>query len=192
MFFEARIRASLVPCGLPKKAEGVGLSSPAKLRVSSLTASMACTYSEQHVSRHLPIVEVLSSSFGNLSDGCDSSGTHFNPDDATHGAPNALVRHVGDLGNIEADDEGVAKLSLTDYEISLRGYKSIIGYVMAKIYTRNHISHYHCRRTLIIHGGEDDLGLGGTPMSPINGNSGAKVACGIIGEISRHRTSLCN
>ena len=32
-----------------------------------------------------------------------SAGGHFNPHKMEHGAPDAAKRHVGDLGNIEAD-----------------------------------------------------------------------------------------
>lgn len=36
-------------------------------------------------------------------------------------------------------------------------------------------------RAVVIHSGQDDLGLGGTPLSNTTGNSGARVACGVIG-----------
>lgn len=37
------------------------------------------------------------------------------------------MRHVGDLGNVEADSNGVAKVDITDKLISLTGAHSIIG-----------------------------------------------------------------
>jgi Cu-Zn family superoxide dismutase len=37
------------------------------------------------------------------------------------------VRHVGDLGNIEADSNGVAKVDISDKLISLTGAHNIIG-----------------------------------------------------------------
>jgi len=37
------------------------------------------------------------------------------------------VRHVGDLGNVEADSNGVAKVDITDKLISLTGAHNIIG-----------------------------------------------------------------
>lgn len=36
-------------------------------------------------------------------------------------------------------------------------------------------------RAVVIHSGQDDLGLGGTPLSNTTGNSGSRVACGVIG-----------
>lgn len=36
-------------------------------------------------------------------------------------------RHVGDLGNVEAGDDGIAKVNITDKMISLAGPLSIIG-----------------------------------------------------------------
>lgn len=65
--------------------------------------------------------------FGDNTNGCTSAGPHFNPLGKEHGAPNADVRHVGDLGNIEADASGVAKVNITDSLISLSGPNSIIG-----------------------------------------------------------------
>lgn len=36
-------------------------------------------------------------------------------------------RHAGDLGNIEADSEGQAEVTITDYVVSLMGEYSVIG-----------------------------------------------------------------
>uniref|UniRef100_A0A3G1STG5 Superoxide dismutase [Cu-Zn] n=1 Tax=Sclerodermus guani TaxID=380176 RepID=A0A3G1STG5_9HYME len=100
---------------------------------------------------------------GDLSEGCKSLGGHFNPDNATHGAPEDTVRHVGDLGNVEADASGVAKVDITDTVISLSGANNILG------------------RSFVIHSGEDDLGKGNSSLSLTTGNAGDRWACGIIG-----------
>ena len=86
-----------------------------------------------------------------------SAGGHFNPEDKDHGGPHADVRHVGDLGNLEAGDNGSAQYQYTDSLISLNGPHSIVG------------------RAIIVHAGEDDL------TSQPTGNAGARVACGVIG-----------
>jgi len=80
-----------------------------------------------------------------------------------HGGRFDMVRHVGDLGNNEADSNGVANFSFTDNRISLHGPHNIIG------------------RTLVVHNGTDDLGRGGTDESRKTGSAGAGVACGVIG-----------
>lgn len=59
--------------------------------------------------------------------GCTSAGAHFNPHQKDHGGPDDEVRHVGDLGNVEADSNGVAKVEISDKLISLSGGHSIIG-----------------------------------------------------------------
>ena len=101
--------------------------------------------------------------FGDNTNGCISAGAHFNPEGKDHGAPNASVRHVGDLGNVEAGDNGVAKVDIRDSVISLEGPNSIIG------------------RTLVVHADPDDLGVTTHELSKTTGNAGARVACGVIG-----------
>lgn len=101
--------------------------------------------------------------FGDNTNGCISAGAHFNPYTKEHGAPDSDVRHVGDLGNIEAGGDGVAKVNITDKVISLEGDRSILG------------------RTLVVHADQDDLGKGGHELSKTTGNAGARVACGVIG-----------
>ncbi len=78
--------------------------------------------------------------FGNLSNACHTAGAHYNPFGKTHGGPCDEERHVGDLGNIEADNNGNAKFEIIDSLIKLTGQYSIIG------------------RSIIVHEGEDDLG----------------------------------
>lgn len=85
-----------------------------------------------------------------------SAGDHFNPKHAKHGDRAASERHAGDLGNITARDDGTAHLEYVDTHLSLSGPDSIIG------------------RSVIVHAGPDDL------TSQPSGNSGARVACGII------------
>ena len=80
--------------------------------------------------------------FGDLSNGCASTGVHFNPTGKTHGAPSDNERHVGDLGNIIADDEGTAKFDFSDTCLRLNGPNSIIG------------------RSVVVYNDIDDFGLG--------------------------------
>jgi Cu-Zn family superoxide dismutase len=86
-----------------------------------------------------------------------SAGGHFNPSGGPHGGPKSPMRHDGDLGNIEANAQGVAKLEMTDHMIKLNGPYSIIG------------------RSIVIHAGEDDL------KTQPTGNAGARAGCGVIG-----------
>lgn len=85
-----------------------------------------------------------------------SAGGHFNPTGAKHGAPDALDRHVGDLGNLVADKDGHAHFEVVDKIISLNGPHTIVG------------------RSVIVHALPDDY------VSQPAGNAGGRVACGII------------
>lgn len=68
--------------------------------------------------------DVLSNFFAS---GCTSAGPHFNPFGKEHGSPSDSERHVGDLGNITAGPDGVAKINICDSAISLNGPLNVIG-----------------------------------------------------------------
>ncbi|GAV07483.1 SOD_CuZN9 [Ramazzottius varieornatus] len=106
-------------------------------------------------------------SFGDLSRGCETAGPHFNPEGNHHGSPDDVQyqAHAGDLGNIYVPDYGAADFSITTPLISL--YPPAPTLVVG--------------RTLVIHEKPDDLGRGGDQTSRETGNSGARLACGIIG-----------
>ncbi len=54
---------------------------------------------------------------GDLSDGCTSLSSHFDPFEEDHGGPDSCHRHVGDLGNLQADENGVAVINQIDHKI---------------------------------------------------------------------------
>ncbi|KAB5561749.1 hypothetical protein DKX38_006706 [Salix brachista] len=90
--------------------------------------------------------------YGDTTNGCMSTGSHFNPNKLTHGAPEDEIRHAGDLGNIVANADGVAEVTIVDSQIPLIGPNAVIG------------------RALVVHELEDDLGKGmkaqnGVPVS---------------------------
>ena len=98
---------------------------------------------------------------GDLSEGCKSTCSHYNPDGSDHGDATSKTRHRGDLGNIRVLENGVCN----DTFIANVNVYEIIG------------------RGLILHEGEDDLGKGGNEESLKTGNAGKRIACGVIGLI---------
>ncbi|EER11969.1 conserved hypothetical protein [Perkinsus marinus ATCC 50983] len=100
--------------------------------------------------------------FADFSNGCASTGGHYNPFYNTHGDRNSRVRHVGDMGNIKADRNGRARGSFYHDLIVLNGPTSSLN------------------RAVVLHAGQDDLGQGGNAGSKTTGNSGARLACGPI------------
>ncbi|KAI3422019.1 Superoxide dismutase [Cu-Zn] [Globodera pallida] len=101
--------------------------------------------------------------FGDLSKACMAAGAHFNPHGKRHGAPNAAERHVGDLGNVVANAEGVAVVDIRDHVVALNGVNNVVG------------------RALVVHDKGDDLGLGGNEESTKTGNAGKRFGCGVVG-----------
>jgi Cu-Zn family superoxide dismutase len=85
-----------------------------------------------------------------------SAGGHFNPKGTPHAGPDSEVRHIGDLGNIDADANGNATYHRLDHHLVFEGEDSILG------------------RAVIVHAGRDDY------TTQPTGGSGVRVACGVI------------
>jgi len=83
-----------------------------------------------------------------------AAGGHFNPGDTAHGGPQDEEHHAGDLGNIEANQDGVAQVDIHAPWLKL---------------------HYVIGRSIVVHAGEDDL------QSQPSGDAGPRVAMGVIG-----------
>jgi Cu-Zn family superoxide dismutase len=96
--------------------------------------------------------------FGDCSDMAKamSAGGHYNPDGHQHGAPGP-TSHVGDMGNVDADAAGTAKVDVMLPDASITGKNPILG------------------RSVILHAKVDDL------KTQPSGNSGDRVACAVIG-----------
>jgi Cu-Zn family superoxide dismutase len=96
--------------------------------------------------------------FGDISaPDASSAGGHFNPNNTKHGAPADFKRHAGDLGNLEANEDGKAHYERIDVHPTFVGSHNILG------------------RAVIIHQNEDDFETQPT------GNAGPRIACGVIG-----------
>lgn len=86
-----------------------------------------------------------------------SAGGHFNPRGKPHAAPTTMDRHTGDMPMLVADAAGNATLVVELDLITIgSGENDIVG------------------RGLIVHKDPDDFATQPT------GNSGARVACGVI------------
>lgn len=86
-----------------------------------------------------------------------SAGGHFNPTGQPHGNPAAGAHHGGDMPMLEADASGNATLDVTLDTITIgTGANGIVG------------------RSIIVHKDADDY------KTQPTGNSGARVACGVI------------
>ncbi len=89
------------------------------------------------------------------------AGAHFDPmGTMKHGSPYGIdhTNHAGDLENTVVDEDGDGYADMTDRHITLApGVSSVVG------------------RSIIIHANEDAF-----TNDPVNGGSGARVACGVI------------
>jgi len=97
---------------------------------------------------------------GACSDNGKDAGGHFNPTAQEHGKGMTMDGHAGDLGNIEADSDGKAHMAVEDRYLALDGADSVVGL------------------SLVVHADPDDF------ATQPSGNSGARIACGVI-----HRTT---
>lgn len=95
--------------------------------------------------------------FGVWSEDGMASGGHYNPTNQPHAGHDATERHVGDFGNITADANGVAKLTLEDSGVRFSGPTSVLG------------------RGVVVHEKADDL------KTQPSGDAGARLAVGVIG-----------
>ncbi|KAG8591587.1 hypothetical protein GDO81_000229 [Engystomops pustulosus] len=94
--------------------------------------------------------------YGDLSNGCDSTGGHYNPLFKDHPG------HPGDFGNFRVRN-GKIQLHQTNLEATLFGPYTVLG------------------RSIVVHKSADDLGKGGNQASLENGNAGPRLACCVIG-----------
>ena len=96
---------------------------------------------------------------GDMTDGCNSLCSHYNPTKDVHGGLTSKRRHMGDLGNIEVNEEGEAKFEWFETRMTL---EELFG------------------RSLIVHQDPDDLGKGTFEDSQTTGHSGKRILWGII------------
>lgn len=84
------------------------------------------------------------------------AGVHFNPTSKPHAGPDTDPRHIGDLGNIKADENGYGHYEQLNPLLTFEGDFSIIG------------------KTVIIHADPDDY------KTQPSGASGGRISCGVI------------
>lgn len=89
-----------------------------------------------------------------------SAGGHYNPHGRKHGHHNPEGFHSGDLPNLEATPGGTARLAVTLRQFSL-----------AELFDGDGTA-------LVVHANQDDQTTDTGPAGP--GNSGARVACGVL------------
>jgi superoxide dismutase, Cu-Zn family len=85
-----------------------------------------------------------------------SAGGHFNPTQMKHGSPTDPQHHVGDFGNIEANEQGVVRFERVFQWLTFTGTNSILN------------------KAVIVHEKADDL------TTQPTGNAGGRLACGVI------------
>lgn len=90
----------------------------------------------------------------------ESAGAHFNPRGKKHGLANSMGPHAGDLANFTVAADGKAKVTLSNTQLSLAaGSDSLLT---------------DGGTSLVVHAMRDD------GVSDPAGNSGDRIACGVI------------
>ena len=87
-----------------------------------------------------------------------SAGGHFNPTNAQHGNPQGAAHHAGDMLNAKSDASGAAQVDVVATGVSL---------------TSGQPNDVH-GKAVVLHEKADDY------ASQPAGNSGARIACGVI------------
>lgn len=90
----------------------------------------------------------------------ESAGAHFNPTKDPHGGPKSKARHLGDIPNAKADDSGHAIIDVSIEGVTLTDTDGAPTEILGK--------------SLVVHAMPDDY------KTQPSGNSGARVACGVI------------
>ncbi len=89
-----------------------------------------------------------------------SAGPHFNPGGKQHGRLNPMGPHAGDMNNFTVENDGTAKVAITDGSVNLG--------------SDNYSLFANGGTSLIIHAKADDM------KTDPSGNSGDRIACGVI------------
>lgn len=105
--------------------------------------------------------------YGEVTESCRATGSHYNPKNASHGVPQIEGSHLGDLGNIDATAELIAIVRMHNSVIELEGKHSIVN------------------RSCVIYDNPDDEGQKkDDAQSKLTGNVGDPVGCGLIRQTS--------
>ena len=96
---------------------------------------------------------------GNIADDGAFLTKHYNPNNFKHGAPYEKECHAGDLGNLEASEDGKSNFRVESEHFIV---SDVIG------------------RAICVSENEDDLGKESNDDSILNGNSGKPLVCGVI------------
>jgi len=105
--------------------------------------------------------------FGKITNDCKDAGGHLNPYADAHGAPTDTVRHVGDLGNVTADDKGTVFAKLIDERVNLYVATDEVAKKQANVQGK----------AIMFHAKADNF-------EGASGNAGDRVACGLLESMS--------
>ncbi|OON18408.1 copper/zinc superoxide dismutase [Opisthorchis viverrini] len=108
---------------------------------------------------------------GDIGDNCLNANAHWNPFNKNHGGLDSTERHEGDLGNAMTDMMGVLHINVTIMIKSVDPPLDFIGL------------------SLVVHAQFDDLGRLPNVGSRTTGNSGARLACAVIGRTSSYKVN---
>jgi Cu-Zn family superoxide dismutase len=89
-----------------------------------------------------------------------SAGGHFNPTENPHGDPDTSSRHLGDLPNLKADEDGRALVDITARGVTFVDVDGAPTEILGK--------------AIVVHAMPDDF------KTQPSGGSGDRIACGVI------------